>query len=84
MYLTQLRVGLNGLNRYKFDDNFIDTIDPICSSNDGVEDVTHSVLSCHLCSHIRIELLNSVSPSTGTNLANLGNEALVKLLLYGN
>ena len=39
-YLTQLRVGLNDLNRYKFDHNFDDTIDPMCSVNDGVEDVT--------------------------------------------
>ena len=91
MYLTQIRKGLNGLNRYKFDHNFNDTIDPMCSANDGVEDVTHFLLSCHLYSHIRIELSNSVShtiwtnlANLGTNLANLGNEALVKLLLYGN
>ena len=84
MFLTQLRVGLNGLNRYKFDHNFNDTIDPMHSVNDGVEDFTHFLLTCHLDSRIRIVLLNSVSRSTGTNVANLENEALVKLLLYGN
>ena len=83
-YLTQLRVGLNDLNRYKFDHNFDDTIDPMCSVNDGVEDVTHYLLSCHLYTHDRIELLNSVSRITETNVSDLEKETLVKLLLYGN
>ena len=69
MYLTQLRVRVNALNRYKFDHNFNDTIDPMCSANNDVEDVNHFLLPCHLYSHIRIELLNSVSRTTGTNLA---------------
>ena len=83
-YLTQLRVGLNDLKRYKFDHNFDEIIDPMCNANDGVEDVTHFLLSCHLYMHIRIEMLNSVSLITGTNVADLDNEALVKLLLYGD
>ena len=65
MYLTQLRVGLN---RYKFDHNFNDTIDPMCSVNDGVEDSTHLLLSCHLYTDIRIVWLNSVSRITGMSL----------------
>ena len=60
-YLTQLRVGLNDLKRYKLDHNFDDTIDPMCSANDGVEEVTHFLLSSQLYGHIRIELLNSIS-----------------------
>ena len=84
MYLTQLRVGLNNLRQYKYDHNFADTTDPMCSAADGVEDVAHFLLSCHLYTHIRIELLNSVSRITGTNIAALDKKALVKLLLYGN
>ena len=83
-YLTQLRVGLNDLKRYKFDHNFDDVIDPMCTANDGVEDVTHFLQSCHLFTHIRIELLNSVSLTIGTNVADLDKKSLVKLLLYGN
>ena len=84
-YLTQQKVGLNDLNRYKFDHNFGDTIDPMCSVNDVVEDVTHFLLSCHLYTHNRIDLLYSVvSRITETNVADLENEAFVKLLLYGN
>ena len=61
-----------------------DIIDPMCSVNDGVEDVTHYLLSCHLYTHDSIELLNSVSRITETNVSDLEKEALVKLLLYGN
>ena len=82
--MTQLRVGLNDLKRYKFDHNFDDTIDPMCSANDGVEDVTHFLLSCQLYGHIRIELLNSVSRITATNVNDLDKQDLVKLLLFGN
>ena len=82
--MTQLRVGLNDLKRYKFDHNFDYTIDPMYSANDGVEDVTHFLLSCQLYGHIRIELLNSgVSRITGTNVNDLNKKALVKLLLFG-
>ena len=56
----------------------------MCSANDGVEDVTHFLLSCQLYGHIRIELLNSVSRITGTNVNDLDKQALVKLLLFGN
>ena len=83
-YLTQLRVGLNDLKQYKSDHNCDDTIDPMCSANDGVEDVTHLLLSCRLYGHIRTELLNSVSRITGTNVNDLDKQALLKLLLFGN
>ena len=83
-YLTQLRVGLNDLKRCKFNHNFDYTIDPMCSDNDGVEDVTRFLLSCQLYGRIRIELLNSVSRITGTNVKDLDKQALVKLLLFAN
>ena len=72
------------IKRYKFDHNFDDTIDPMCSANAGVEDVTHFLLSCQLYGHIRIELLNSVSRISGTNVNDLDKQALAKLLLFGN
>ena len=68
----------------KFDHNFEDTVDPMCWANDGVEDVTHFLLSCQLYIHLRIELLNSVSRLTGTNVTDLDNKTLVRLLLYGD
>ena len=82
--MTQLRVGLNDLKRHQFDHNFDDTIDPMCSANDGVVDVTHFLLSCQLYGHVRIELLNSISRITGTYVNDLDKQALVKLTLFGN
>ena len=54
-YLTQLRVRLNDLKRYKFDHNFDDAIDPMCSDNDGAEDVTHFLLFFLSFHALRIE-----------------------------
>ena len=39
---TQLPVGFNKLNLYKFRQNFKDTIDPQCSIKDGIEDTFYS------------------------------------------
>ena len=43
-YLTQLRVGLSKLNFHKFKHNFRDTINPMCPTNDGIEDTEHFLL----------------------------------------
>ena len=83
-YLTQLRTGVSKLNYYKFRHNFKDTINPMCLSNDGIED-RNTLLHCSSCLYLRRNLL------TGTYalirpfcFANLSSEALTKLLLYGD
>ena len=43
-YLTLLRLGLSKLNFHKFKHNFKDTVDPMCSINDGIEDTEHFLL----------------------------------------
>ena len=45
-HLTQLSVGLSKLNLHKFQHNFRDTLDPMCPSNDGIEDTKHFLLLC--------------------------------------
>ena len=45
-YLTQLRVGLSKLNFHKFKHNFRDTINPMCPTNDGIENTEHFLLLC--------------------------------------
>ena len=45
--LTQLRVGLSKLNLHKFKHNFKDTVNPMCSINDGIQDTEHFLLLCH-------------------------------------
>ena len=44
--LSQLRVGLSKLNFHKFKHNFRDRINPMCPSNDGIEDTEHCLLLC--------------------------------------
>ena len=45
-HFTQLRVGLSKLNFHKFRHNFKDTVNPMCPTNDGVEDAEHFLLLC--------------------------------------
>ena len=83
--LTQLRVGLSALNLHKFRHNFKDTIHSMCLINDGIEDTEHFLLSCHLYDVQRHDLLGTVSEILlSEGLSNLSNEALLKVLLYGD
>ena len=45
-FLTQFRVGSSKLNFHKFKHNFGDAVNPICPSNDGIEDAEHFLLLC--------------------------------------
>ncbi len=83
--LTQLRVGLSKLNLHKFRHNFKDTIDPMCSINDGIEDTEHYLLFCHLYVVCRRDLLNSVNAILHQHgLSNLSNKIMLRVLLYGD
>ena len=83
--LTQLRVGLSMLNLHKFRHNFRDTLNPMCPSNDGVEDTEHFLLHCHSCDACRTDLLDSVNSSLQPyDLPNLSNALMLTLILYGD
>ena len=43
-YLSQIRVGLSKLDFHKFKNNFRDTVNPLCPTNDGIEDAKHFLL----------------------------------------
>ena len=84
-HLAQLRVGLSKLNLHKFQHNFRDTLDPMCPSNDGIEDTEHFLLLCPSFDLQRRDLLAGVSAILqpfGRN--NLSNKVLTQYLLYGN
>ena len=82
-YLTHLRVGLSKLNFHKFKHNFRDPIDPICPTNDGIEDTEHFLLLCPSLEVPRRDLLAGVSallrPLGHTDLSK---EFLMQILLY--
>ena len=84
-YLSQIRVGLSKLNFHKFKHNFSDTINPMCPTNDGIEDTEHFLLLCPSFDIQRRDLLAGVSvlrPLVQIN--SLSNNVLTQLLLYGD
>ena len=85
--LTQLRVGLSSLREHRFRHNFFDTNDPMCLSNDGIENTVCYTLLCQEYTVHRPALLCKVTPicaSYGVDCNTLDNEELLVLLLYGN
>ena len=85
-YLFQRRVGLNKLNFHKFNHNFRDTVNPMCPTNDGIEDAEHFLLLCPSFDTQRRDLLAGVSEllRSFVQVNTLPNNLLVKYLLYGN
>ena len=83
--LTLLRVRLSKLNFHKFKHTFRDTLNPLCPTNDGVEDTEHYFLLCHTYAADRLDLLNRVNAILLLHgMINLSNEELLKIILYGH
>ena len=82
--LTQFRVDLNPLRYYKFMHNFLDTNDPMCQSNDGIETCEHFFIDCALHALPRATLFNNISLAIGIDLSTFSTTNIVKLLLYGD
>ena len=85
-YLTQIRVGLSKLNLHKFLHNFRDTVNPMCPTNDGIEDVEHFLLLCPSFEMQRRDFLAGVSEllRSFVQIDTLPNNVLIECLLYGN
>ena len=85
-YLSQIRVGLSKLNFHKFKHNFRDTVNPMCPTNDGIEDTEHFLLLCPSFDVQRRDLLAGVSQLVRplVQINSLSNIVLIKLLLYGD
>ena len=84
--LTRLILGLSHLNEHRFDHNFQSRINPLCSCSLAIESTTHFRLHCHYFSNICSTLLNSINEvlCSITNLGDLSDCALVKILLFGD
>ena len=84
-YLTQLRVGLSKLKLHKFEHNFRDTINPMCPTNDGIEDTEQFLLLCPSFAVPHRYLLAGVFALLRPfRYANLQNNVLIQILLYGD
>ncbi len=85
-YLSQIRVGLSKLNYHKFKHNFRDTVNPLCPTNDGVEDTEHYLLLCPSFERHRRVLLAGVLELSRpfVDIKSLSKNDLTQLLLYGD
>ena len=59
--LTRLRLGLSQLNEHKFNHNFQNCINPLCSCSLEIESTSHFLLHCHHYTNIHLHLLNSIA-----------------------
>ena len=81
--LTRLRLGLSHLNEHRFNHNFQNCINPLCSCSLKIESTSHFLLHCHHYTKIRVTLLNSIAEIIG-NTFNINNDCLVNLLPFGS
>ena len=81
--LTRLRLGLSQLREHKFNHNFLDTLNPLCSCSLEVESTTHFFLRCHHFTQIRVTLMNKLN-QIDANITELSEQDLTHLLLYGD
>ena len=64
--------------------SFRDALNPLCPTNDGVEDMEHYFLLCRTYDANRLDLLNSVNAILLPHcLINPSNEDLSIIILYG-
>ena len=82
-YLTRQRLGLSHLRDHKFKQDFLDSLNPICSCGLDIETTCNYLLHCLDSINERILLLNDVSKITKDALLSCEN-TFVKLLLYGD
>ena len=69
----------------KFQHNFTDTINPMCPSNDGIEDTEQFLLLCPSFGVQRTDLLTGIYTLVRPyGFANLANDVLLQILLYGD
>ena len=81
--LTRLRLGLSHLNEHKFNHNFKECVNPLCSCSLQVESVSHFFLHCHYFTDIRKTLFNELQ-SVDENILNQSDNEMVELLLYSS
>ena len=81
--LTRLRLELSRLNEHRFNHNFEDCINPLCSCSLEVESTVYFFLHCHNFVNIRNALLNKLN-SISCDVTNCSDRSLTELILYGN
>ena len=83
--LTRLQLGLRHLNDHKFNHNFKDCINPLCSFSLSVENNVHFFLHCHHFSLQRQTLMSNIK-SIDKDIINETDSdlVLVSIPLFGS
>ena len=79
--LTRLRLGLSHLNEHKFNHNFRNCFNALCTCSLEIESTSHFFLHCNHYNNIRSTLLNEFK-SLDENILKLSDTTLTKLILY--
>ena len=80
--LRQLKCGLSKFNSHKINDNFLDTVNPMCPLNGGIEDTEHFLLKCHAHNDQRSDLLGSINEILQLhNTPSLQNHTFVHVII---
>ena len=82
-FLTRLRLRVSHLNKHKFEYNFQDCVNPLCSCSLEIESLSYFFLHCHHFTNIRATLLDD-SQSVDINILSFSDNDLVDFLLYGS
>ena len=80
---TRPRAGLSHLRKHKSRHNFQDTINPLGSCSLEIESTSHFFLRCQNFITPRTNLMNELR-KLDSNILNLDEISLTKLLLYGD
>ena len=82
-YITRLRLELSHLRYHKFNHNFQDSLNPLCSCNSDVENNIQFFLHCQYFTTQRQTLLNKIR-SISENILSQSDEIITKILLFGD
>ena len=81
--MTRLRLGLSHLREHKFNHNFQNCINPLCSCGMDIESTSHFFLHCPLFDDKRITLLSTLN-KIDCKLIETNESSLIETLLLGN
>ena len=81
--IIRLQFGLSHLNEHRFNHNFNDYMNPLCTCSLGIESTVHYFFHYNYYNSARISLLNDLN-SINRTLLNLSDLSLVNVFLYGD
>ena len=82
-FLTCLRLELSHLNEHRFNHNFHECINPLCSCSNDTESNSHFFLRCCHFNSLRVDLMNDLK-MIDDNILRLSEDCLVHLILFGD